>query len=210
MELILIFSGAFIVGLSGALMPGPLMTITISHSVKRGFIAGPLVILGHMILEISLLIAIVLGFKNVISAPLAMKVVFIAGGAILIALGIDLMINHRKSTVPTGTTEKSALKKVFSHPIISGIVVSLSNPYWTIWWVTIGLGYVIKALKYGFLGITLFFSGHILSDLIWYSFISYTFSRGKKFFHDRTYHSIIFICGIFLIFFGLWFLYSGL
>ncbi len=47
MDLALLFSTAFIVGLSGALMPGPVTAVVAEHTLKRGIIAAPLVTLGH-------------------------------------------------------------------------------------------------------------------------------------------------------------------
>ncbi len=207
MEIFLIFTGSFIVALSGALMPGPLLTVTIVHSVKKGFIAGPLIILGHMILELSLLVGIVLGIQRFLLMSNIIKVIFIIGGAILIAMGIDFIINYKKNFIHT---EKTSFNKVSSNSILSGIFVSLANPYWIIWWITIGLGYVIKALKYKFLGIAVFFAGHILADLSWYSFVSFTVSKGRKFLKDKVYHTIILVCGFLLVLFGIWFLYEGI
>lgn len=207
MEIILIFAGAFIVALSGALMPGPLLTITIAQSMKKGFIAGPLIILGHMILELVLLVGLILGLKKFLLLDTVMKVTFILGGVILIAMGLDLFVHGRKAEIKKDQSTQFAVR---FHPVINGIIVSLSNPYWIVWWVTIGLGYLIKAMKYKFLGIAVFFTGHILADLIWYSFVSFSFSKGKKFISDKAYHIIILICGIFLVFFGIWFLYGGI
>ncbi|MGM0441448.1 MAG: LysE family transporter [Elusimicrobiota bacterium] len=207
MELFLIFTGAFIVALSGALMPGPLLTVTVAHSMRRGFPAGPLVVLGHMLLELTLIILILLGLKNFLLIPSVITVVFLAGGSILIYMGIDLLRKGDQFTLEPRSRDLSFLTY---NPVVSGIVVSLANPYWFIWWITIGLGYLIKALEYKILGISLFFGGHILADLAWYSFISYTFSRTKNILSTKNYHKIIFGCGVFLILFGLWFLYGGL
>ncbi len=48
-------------------MPGPLLTATISESSQRGFIAGPLLITGHAILELVLVIAFLLGLARFFS-----------------------------------------------------------------------------------------------------------------------------------------------
>jgi threonine/homoserine/homoserine lactone efflux protein len=100
----------------------------------------------------------------------------------------------------------SGEKQAGMHPVVSGILGSLTNPYWTIWWVTIGLGYLVSALRYGIPGIIAFFSGHISADLLWYSMISYAVSRGQKIMGERGYRYLLSACGIFLIFFGGWFL----
>ena len=61
LSLIAIFTSSFIIALSGALMPGPLLTFTVSESPQRGAITGPLVILGHGILELALVLALLSG-----------------------------------------------------------------------------------------------------------------------------------------------------
>jgi threonine/homoserine/homoserine lactone efflux protein len=95
------------------------------------------------------------------------------------------------------------------HPVLAGIVVSLSNPYWTIWWATIGITYVIIGLEFGLPGIVVFFAGHILSDFVWYTLVSVGIARGRRWLSDRTYRGLIVVCGIALILFGLWFLWIG-
>jgi threonine/homoserine/homoserine lactone efflux protein len=96
------------------------------------------------------------------------------------------------------------------HPVLAGIVVSLSNPYWTIWWATIGLGYVIMGLKFGAAGIAVFFLGHICSDFAWYSFVSYGVAGGKRLLSEKVYQGIIAACGVALLLFGVWFFHAGL
>jgi threonine/homoserine/homoserine lactone efflux protein len=71
----------------------------------------------------------------------------------------------------------------------SGIFLSLANPYWLIWWLTIGLGYVIFAAKFGLVGVFLFFAGHILADLAWYTLVSAAVAYGRNFFTDGLYRA---------------------
>ncbi len=60
-ELMMIAGGSFVIGLSGAMAPGPLLTITIAESIKRGPWVGPLIVLGHGVLELTMVIAIISG-----------------------------------------------------------------------------------------------------------------------------------------------------
>ncbi len=60
-EILLFIITSFAVGLSGALVPGPMLTVTISDSLKRGFIAGPLIVIGHYIAELALILLIFAG-----------------------------------------------------------------------------------------------------------------------------------------------------
>ena len=77
--LIIIFSTSFLVGLSGALMPGPLLAVTVGEAARRGFWAGPLLILGHGILELALVVALVAGLSRLVGNNLVSGVVGIVG-----------------------------------------------------------------------------------------------------------------------------------
>ncbi len=201
-----IFITSFIVGLSGALMPGPLLTVTISQSASRGWIVGPLIVLGHAILELSLVIAIVYGMGQVLAQPPVIGTIGIIGGSVLLWMGGSMLKDARKVTlVMQGNKGLSSL-----HPVWAGILTSLSNPYWIVWWATIGLSYIGFSLKYGAPGISLFYAGHILSDFVWYVFVSFLIHYGKRLTNDRAFQAVIAVCGIFLLFFGFYFGYSGI
>jgi len=204
-NLLTIFVSSFIIALSGAMMPGPVLTVTISETTKRGFIAGPLMILGHAILEISLLVLLVLGFADLINNPGLLGIVGIAGGVVLLWLSFDMLkgIKNLRLDLTEG-------KSAWGGPVVAGILTSLANPYWIIWWATIGLGYVIVSMKFGFIGVAVFFTGHILADLLWYSTVSLFVSRGRKYLSDTIYRIIIGICAVILISFALYFGISGI
>jgi threonine/homoserine/homoserine lactone efflux protein len=93
--------------------------------------------------------------------------------------------------------------------VLAGILFSFSNPYWMLWWATIGLGYITLSMQRGFLGLSFFFSGHILADLVWYSFISAAVAGGIKFLSNKIYRGILVACGIFLLGLGGGFIYYG-
>jgi threonine/homoserine/homoserine lactone efflux protein len=196
MNLLTLTITSFFVAFSGALMPGPLLAITVDHSLKKGAIAGPLIIVGHGILEIVLIIAIILGMGDFLQKHIVFMISSLCGGAILLWMGQDMIRKARNTII-------SPQKSIFTNSsIIAGILGSLSNPYWIIWWATIGLTYLILAIPYGILGVSLFFIGHILADLSWYSVVSLGVSKGKRYIGLKTYHVLISFCGVFLVFFG--------
>jgi len=200
-----IFVTSFIIGLSGALMPGPVLTVTISQSATRGWMVGPLVVLGHGILELSLVVAIVYGLGQVLTHGSVIGAIGISGGIVLLWMGGSMLRGARKvSLVFQGEKGTASL-----HPVWAGILSSLSNPYWIVWWATIGLSYIAFSMKYGMMGISSFYTGHILSDLVWYAFVSSLVHFGKRWANDRAYQALIAICGVLLLGFGVYFGYSG-
>jgi threonine/homoserine/homoserine lactone efflux protein len=224
-DIFVIFSTAFIVAFSGALTPGPLLTFTIAETAKRGFLAGPLVILGHAILEIALILALTGGLSFILTTTGVSHFITVAGGVFLLYVGAGMVRDAAEGRISLkmygqegryGTRgEEPGMKQVSGvqrnmRPVLGGILFSISNPYWILWWATIGLGYITLSLQKGVLGITFFFSGHILADLVWYSLISAAVAGGRKFMSDRVYSGIIVACGIFLLGLGIYFLYYGM
>jgi threonine/homoserine/homoserine lactone efflux protein len=199
-----IFASSFIIALSGALMPGPLLTVTISESSQRGFIAGPLLISGHAILELALIAAFLLGVAPFFQKPAVFAATALIGSIILfwMAFGMFRSVPSLRLSWETDSARRS-------HPVVSGILMSAANPYWIIWWATIGLGYILNSLRFGFWGISSFFAGHILADLAWYSLIAAAVSGGRHFLTDRLYRGLIAACAIFLVVFALYFAYAG-
>jgi threonine/homoserine/homoserine lactone efflux protein len=75
--------------------------------------------------------------------------------------------------------------------------------------VTLGLGYVLFAHKYGLWGVVVFFIGHFMADLVWYSLVAMAVAQGKKFISDRVYQGFMIGCALFLMVFGCYFGYQG-
>ncbi len=210
MSVTALFITAFMVGLSGAMMPGPLLTAAIAESAQRGFWAGPLIVLGHAILELVLILALLAGLSVFITKSSVGLVISLVGGAFLLYLGFTMVRDTLAGRVAIETTAGSENPAQLMHPVTAGIFISLSNPFWIIWWATIGLSYLTLAMKNGPLGIAAFYSGHISADLMWYSMISGLVAGGKRFINQKVYTIILLICGLFLIGLGVYFIYSGL
>ncbi len=202
MSLLLIGFSSFVVAFSGALVPGPLFSITVAESARRGASAGPLIIAGHGILELALVILIAFGFGPLFTLSSVKLAISVVGGLMLVFMGCRLVRDARGARLlaPSERGQKGI------HPVFSGIIGSISNPYWSIWWLTIGMGYLMSSLKFGMRGVAVFFAGHIMADLGWYSVVSFAVSKGRRVMGDRGYRFMLYSCGLFLIGFGIWFL----
>ena len=202
-----IFFSAFLIGFSGAIMPGPMLGITIDGSIKNGYKVGPLMVLGHGILELSLIAVMLVGLKDFFANLTVAGFLGIFGGAFLGWMGFDMVKSSIKKTVSLNTQNvKNSKGRNF---ILSGLIVSASNPYFILWWATTGIESMRQAYTLGLLGIMFFFAGHILADLTWYSAISITFASGKKLFSDTVYRWIILFLGLFIIVFSTYFIIGG-
>jgi threonine/homoserine/homoserine lactone efflux protein len=216
---IMLFS--FIIGFTGAITPGPVLTAVIKETPQRGWTTGPLVVFGHSITELVLLIGLVLGLDVILQTPLVELIVSIVGGVILCILAALMLYDVfiKKVSINEILTRKTAddVKKRYV-PIVDGIVLSVSNPFWIIWWATIGISLIFTELpplavipiEFGLAGLSFFYIGHILSDLSWYTFVSTMIFFGKKWINDRVYQVILVCCAGFLIYLGITFILNGI
>src|SRR5512137_2538377 len=88
------FSVSFVMALSGALMPGPLLTYTIARTMqtpRRGYLVGAWVIAGHALLEGALVTALALGVAEFLRVPLARRIIGTVGALFLAYMGVGLV-----------------------------------------------------------------------------------------------------------------------
>jgi threonine/homoserine/homoserine lactone efflux protein len=200
MDLFSIFATSFVIALSGALAPGPVLASVIYESTRHGFKTGPLMMLGHALLEMVMVAFIIFGFSRFIHNAVVLKTISYAGALILCYFGIKMLLSVKKLTLDFKAEQKSS-----TNLVLLGITMSISNPYWAIWWLTIGFGLLLAANKAGFTAVAVFFLGHILADIGWYSAVSLSVSKGRKFLSATVYKVIISICALTLIGFGIMF-----
>jgi threonine/homoserine/homoserine lactone efflux protein len=203
-----IFTTAFIVGLSGAVMPGPVLALTISETTKRGFVAGPLIILGHAVLEGILVVGLVCGLGSVLERGTVMGPVALLGAVVLVWMGFQMLcqtIKHRANLDLSLAAPTTGVRT----PIFKGLLLSLANPYWIVWWATVGLTFIGASGKRGVAGILWFFSGHILADFAWYSVVSGAITVGGRSVVKRVYPWLYVMCGCFLVGIAVYFFRYG-
>lgn len=207
--LLLIFTTAFTVAFSGAMMPGPLLAITITETTRRGFWAGPRLMLGHAILEIGIVAVLASGLSAFLDHELVQPVIGLVGGSILIGIGLLTLFRLPRHAISQASNPTS-IKGSGKTPILAGVLGSVSNPYWFIWWVTLGATYLLWALTLGVPGVITFFCGHILGDLVWYCFVSFVVASGRRVINDGVYRGILAVCGVALAGLGIYFLQSAI
>lgn len=204
-----IFTTSLMVGFSGTLMPGPLLTVTISRSAQRGFWQGPLLILGHAIAELALVLALTAGLSRLLKRKAVAGLIGLLGGAFLLWMGLDITRSAWWGTVSLSLAGAGRSGAQVG-PVVAGALVSVSNPYWVLWWATVGVSYVALALRQGPLGLGSFYIGHILADLSWYSLVAFVITAGRSLLSQPVYRCILLICGFFLIALSIYFIYSGI
>lgn len=216
-----IFILSFITALSGALMPGPLLTVTIAQTARRGFPASVLLVAGHSLLELAVVVGLWFGLGHFLKIRPVIGTISVLGGAMLLWMGWGMIRDARRGILDIqpasndgGAPEIGVLRAARAsvpirreNPILTGMAVSISNPYWVIWWATIGLTFFAALSQNALSVIGAFYFGHIMGDIIWYLAIGAAIATGRRLINPVVYRVIVQICGVFLILLGGSFLY---
>lgn len=199
---------AFVIGLSGAMSPGPYLTMTIARTLRDGRLSAFLMLVGHALLEAALLVGFAFGLANILKSPAVARVMSGVGGAVLVWMGASLLWGAWRGTISADLHAAEEPAKM--GPVAHGAIVSLSNPYWTLWWATIGITLALRGLEFGPVGVLAFFVGHELADLAWYSVVILAVSAGRHLLSDRVYRLIMGALGAVLLYLGGSFILSAL
>lgn len=191
---------AFLVALTGAMAPGPLLTVTITETVRNGRRAALLLLVGHALLEAALLVGFAFGLRAVLEDARVAAALAVAGGAFLLWMGGSLLADAVAGRLRLELAPGA--EPLRFGPVVQGAIVSLSNPYWTMWWVTVGVKLASDALAVGPIAVLAFFIGHELGDLAWYALVVQTVHSGRRFLSDRAYRIVMGACATFLVYLG--------
>jgi len=202
-----IAASSFMLGFSGACMPGPLLTVTVVESTRRGPWAGPLLVAGHALLEVLVVLLVLAGFGELLAGATVFTVVALVGALMLVWMSFGMLrgLSNLSLQLPGGEAQPTTL-----HPLASGALVSLANPYFTLWWATVGVTYLLVAGEFGSAGIVTFYLFHVLADLAWYALISFSCHYGRTLLTDRHYRALVACCALFLVGFAGYFAYAGI
>jgi len=199
------FLKVVIISISGALSPGPLTAAILVAGTKRGWKAGFMASVGHMIVEFPLILIIGLGFALLLTNRLVILIISIIGSLFLLLLGILMIIDGlRKSS------DKSILFEEQT-PLLIGSLLSAFNPYFLLWWFFIGGVLIIEAVAImGLIGLIILFLYHIWLDYAWLTLISHLAFRGKNLLKTKGYRIFLITMGVVISGFGINLLLSAI
>jgi threonine/homoserine/homoserine lactone efflux protein len=187
------------ISLSGVMAPGPLTATTITRGYHNQH-AGTMVALGHAIVELPIMVLIYFGFAPYLASPEIKKIIGVLGGLVLIYLGIMIIRDMRKDLDKMVSTKHS--------PLVAGIIMTGANPYFLLWWATIGIALILSAAEFGIWGLIAFALVHWGCDIIWQEFVSFTVFKTKHMWTRKVQLIIFGICAAVLIGFGIYFFIS--
>ena len=207
MELFEFILTVVLVTASGALAPGPLFFATISHSRKSGVSSGLIFSISHTVVEFSLIIFLALGLITIASEPIVRLIIGISGGSVLILFGTMQI----KKIITNKTEENKYHNRSNRRLFFIGLAFTGFNPYFILWWLTVGAQLILIALEFGaLLGVLFMYICHVWMDYVWLISISYFAKKGFDVIGLKLYRPIIILFGLILIYFGFNFIIGAL
>ena len=182
-----------IISLTGVLAPGPVTALTMGRGSRSPF-AGIWISLGHGAVEIPLMVLLLLGFSAFLKIRLVTGLIGLLGGLFLLYLGIGMFREMKRAEVPSAQNMRK--------PFVSGMLLSIGNPYFLLWWAIVGLKLIERSRVYGMIGFVLFAVVHWMCDLVWLFVLSLLSYRGKRFYGGRFQRLVFAVCGVALLFFS--------
>lgn len=211
-----ILTSSFIVGLSGALMPGPLATLTLERSAGAAAEHGPRAALwtafwvctGHALLELVIIAALVVGVGNFLTQPIVTGAIGVAGGAVLLWMGWTMVTRARIARLEAVAAESARPARIPTS-LLGGALVSISNPYWLLWWATVGATYLSLWTQGSLARMSAFYIGHVAADYVWLLLIAGLVAYGGKLLPVGFYRGLVGVLGAVLALLGIVFASGG-
>ena len=192
---------AIVISLSGVMAPGPMSAAAVGHGSRSPY-AGSLIAVGHALFEVPLALALSYGFGYLRHFDFVKPAIGLVGGAMLLVMGIGMLRGIRGQEV-RGTGDARS-------PVLVGALLSAANPYFLVWWLTVGAALVLRADGFGPVGFPSLMAAHWLCDLVWFSFLGILAFRGGRFFGRRFQQVVFAVCGAFLLYLSAHFMTGAL
>jgi threonine/homoserine/homoserine lactone efflux protein len=200
-----------LVSASGVLTPGPLFFANLALSKYGGFWSGIKIAVGHTMIELPVIILyslplITFTYPNITINMF--KVISIIGGASLIIFGIFYVVKILNQNDSLRATVKQSR---IENPILAGILFTGVNPFFYLWWFSVGIKLISDSLQLlGYpLGIVFLFFVHIWMDYAWLGISSYIASRGIKIIGSHYHKFVIILLTLPLFYYGINFILTG-
>lgn len=186
------------VSASGALSPGPLTIATIALGARGGWRSGILVSLGHTFFELPYLVVLVFAF-NVLTGFLRASVSILAVvGALVILYFAYLLLRDAYRGVNLNTSNTL----ISTNPLIVGFMFTALNPYFLIWWLSIGMTLIAQIQNIGLTSLVIIYPAHVWLDFAWLSIVAGLSKRGSKALSLRGQRIMLATLGVILIIFA--------
>ena len=201
MPLLTFLLEAVLVSFSGVMAPGPLSATAVARGSESPH-AGAVVAIGHGIVELPLMAAIFFGLGFLLEQFHVRVVTALVGGLLLSVMGIGMLRSVRRAEFAANANTHSSM--------VAGMVLSAGNPYFLLWWATVGATLISRSARFGMPGFLSLALLHWLCDFVWLYLLSGLSFQGKRFLGKGFQRVVLAVSGVLLLYFGARFFSSAI
>ena len=199
--LLVFLLSAVTISLTGVMSPGPMTAAALAAGARHRH-AGVVMALGHAVVEFPLMVLIIAGVGRFFQIESVKIAIGLIGGGFLVLLGLQMLRDARKPAALAVLTPRRGA-------FVTGIVLTAGNPYFLLWWATVGLALTTQASQLGLVAFALFGVVHWLCDLVWLEVLSQASFRGARVFSEKSQRFVLGVCGVALLFFAATFVWDA-
>ncbi len=153
---------------------------------------------GHTLIELPLVIGLALGLSAFLQG--ATKTIGVFGGAVLIVIGLLQLSRARGALQIEDGWRQTRWDRTSG--VVLGLVFTAINPFFLLWWATVGTYLVLRAFALASIeGVLVMFAFHIWMDYAWLGATASLAGRGRLFI-GKAYRVILVVFGLVMLYFG--------
>ena len=199
-EIIAFAVTVIIISSSGVMSPGPLFAANITYGLRQGAKAGLKMAYGHTVIEFPLILLLGLGVISLDRFPEFRAIISIVGAVALFVFAALQIKSIFKEKIQVEVKSKHG-------PFLAGMLFTGLNPFFIIWWFTIGLKLITDSIEiWSFAGLAIMFGFHIWMDYVWLMSVALVSKKGSGLLSNRNYKTFMLVISGLLVYFGITFL----
>lgn len=184
-------------GFGAGISPGPLMALVVTASLRKGLDGGLQVALAPLITDLPIILLTLFVLDRM--PDWTLRGLTIAGGLVVIYIGIEILRSARSATLDEGTAE---VKEVSSE-LWRGVLVNALNPNPYVFWITVGSPTLLAGWResslYPLAFLVSFYSLLVGSKIV----IAWLIDKRTEALSSVWYRRVLMVCGVVMIGLGL-------
>jgi len=205
MDLAGLIVSTIIISVSGALSPGPLTASAVMIGTRRFAKGGFLIALGHMLFEFPYVLIIASLYSSIGVFLKSVNVNYALTFAILLFILFFsyLVIKEGFSVIKSGVSQMRESRDYALNPVLVGIILTGLNPYFLLWWLSVGLPLIQISMSMGLPFFLLMYGSHVWMDYFWLTLMGFAGESGVKILKSKGYGVLLIILGLILALFAI-------
>ena len=179
-----------VLGLSAGVAPGPLLTLVVSETLRRGAGAGVRVALAPVVTDLPIILLSVFVLANISEYHGILGLVSLAGGVFVLAMGIE-GLRCKGFDAPLAEAGPGSLTR--------GVLANALSPHPYLFWIGVGAPLMTKALRTDLLSPLAFLAGFYACLVGSKIGVALLVGRSKSFLRGKAYVLAMRLLGLALV-----------